>query len=331
MQPQPAHGLSIHISDSSLLPSSSSFSSSSAPSSPQSSSSSSAFPFTSPLLSRIACSCSTRLCLLPSSQPPLQRWTYVVSVLVSSRCLSQICICETLYLVLLLAPVLYALSQQSALPERAAAIVYMCTLLLRSVVLLALHARVPAPAEYYSRHQAVRLFLRVLTMGSCVSVVCLLDSSSVLRGDSLPALALWCVAAVEVYLALSQLGLYALLHLFFPHAALSCLAPFMPLNAAFAAVDSPKPVSSAPSLSTLRAIPALSFNSASMRCDTCCAVCMSDMQEGDRVRLFTCCHAFHADCIDNWLVRRPVCPLCVAIVNIRPADAAATEVEMGTR
>ena len=32
MQPQPAHGLSIHISDSSLLPSSSSFSSSSAPS-----------------------------------------------------------------------------------------------------------------------------------------------------------------------------------------------------------------------------------------------------------------------------------------------------------
>ena len=160
----------------------------------------------------------------------------MVSVLVSSRCLSQICICETLYLVLLLAPVLYALSQQSALPERAAAIVYMCTLLLRSVVLLALHARVPAPAEYYSRHQAVRLFLRLLTMGSCVSVVCLLDSSSVLRGDSLPALALWCVAAVEVYLALSQLGLYALLHLFFPHAALSCLAPFMPLNAAFAAV-----------------------------------------------------------------------------------------------
>jgi hypothetical protein len=256
----------------------------------------------------------------------------VLEALTSPRTVTQLCLWETLYLFALLPPVLYALSQHSQLPSPAASILYVCTLLLRSVVLLSLHIRLPAPAEYYSRHQSLRLFLRVLTTSSCVSVFCLLDSPSVLIASSLPALAVWCLAAMEVYLSLIQLGIYLLLRVFFPHALLSCLAPFMPLNAAFvfSDVDSPTPVNCGPSLSTLRTIPALSFDSASMSCDPCCVVCMSDMQQGDSVRVFTCFHAYHANCIDAWLVRRPVCPLCVSVVNI-PAANAAAEVEMGGR
>lgn len=45
------------------------------------------------------------------------------------------------------------------------------------------------------------------------------------------------------------------------------------------------------------------------RCE--CAICLSDFQEGDRVRtLPTCGHTFHKGCIDLWLVRQAECPLC---------------------
>uniref|UniRef100_A0A0G4GZQ7 RING-type E3 ubiquitin transferase n=1 Tax=Chromera velia CCMP2878 TaxID=1169474 RepID=A0A0G4GZQ7_9ALVE len=41
-----------------------------------------------------------------------------------------------------------------------------------------------------------------------------------------------------------------------------------------------------------------------------CAVCMSDFQEREPVRVLPCRHVFHDGCIDNWLVRQANCPLC---------------------
>ncbi|KNA11992.1 hypothetical protein SOVF_129910 [Spinacia oleracea] len=42
-----------------------------------------------------------------------------------------------------------------------------------------------------------------------------------------------------------------------------------------------------------------------------CAVCLSEFEEGERLRVIPyCCHAFHIDCIDVWLQSNANCPLC---------------------
>ncbi|OMP00805.1 Zinc finger, RING-type [Corchorus olitorius] len=42
-----------------------------------------------------------------------------------------------------------------------------------------------------------------------------------------------------------------------------------------------------------------------------CAVCLSKFEPHDQLRLLPlCCHAFHANCIDAWLVSNQTCPLC---------------------
>lgn len=42
-----------------------------------------------------------------------------------------------------------------------------------------------------------------------------------------------------------------------------------------------------------------------------CAVCLEDLVTGDKCRLLpTCKHSFHAHCLDQWLPRAPICPVC---------------------
>jgi hypothetical protein len=53
--------------------------------------------------------------------------------------------------------------------------------------------------------------------------------------------------------------------------------------------------------------------------ETTCAICYEDYADGeDVVRVLNCCHYFHCECIDKWLLqaggstRAPACPLCNA-------------------
>jgi len=46
-----------------------------------------------------------------------------------------------------------------------------------------------------------------------------------------------------------------------------------------------------------------------------CAVCLSDFAGGDTLRSLPCGHRFHKRCIDKWLVRNKVCPLCLRDIN----------------
>ncbi|KAF7063196.1 hypothetical protein CFC21_069717 [Triticum aestivum] len=44
---------------------------------------------------------------------------------------------------------------------------------------------------------------------------------------------------------------------------------------------------------------------------TTCVVCLAEYADGDELRrLPGCKHAFHRLCVDEWLRRRPSCPLC---------------------
>ncbi|XP_045194557.2 uncharacterized protein LOC123550187 [Mercenaria mercenaria] len=43
---------------------------------------------------------------------------------------------------------------------------------------------------------------------------------------------------------------------------------------------------------------------------TDCLVCLSEFSDGERLRTLPCCHIYHIDCIDEWLRRNAICPVC---------------------
>lgn len=48
-----------------------------------------------------------------------------------------------------------------------------------------------------------------------------------------------------------------------------------------------------------------------------CVICMGDFVIGDTLRYLPCFHAYHKECIDDWLMRSFTCPSCM-----EPVDSA---------
>jgi len=44
--------------------------------------------------------------------------------------------------------------------------------------------------------------------------------------------------------------------------------------------------------------------------EPCCVVCLDEFENGQQLRRLPCGHEFHQGCIDKWLARRRLCPLC---------------------
>ncbi|XP_062220995.1 E3 ubiquitin-protein ligase ATL23-like [Phragmites australis] len=58
-----------------------------------------------------------------------------------------------------------------------------------------------------------------------------------------------------------------------------------------------------------------------------CAVCLEAFQAGDRCQVLPRCgHGFHAQCVDPWLRKSRVCPICRAEVGGGARGKAAGEV-----
>ncbi|CAK9311942.1 unnamed protein product [Citrullus colocynthis] len=50
-----------------------------------------------------------------------------------------------------------------------------------------------------------------------------------------------------------------------------------------------------------------------------CVVCLENFKNGERCRLLpNCNHSFHVQCIDSWLLNRPICPICRTFAAARP-------------
>ncbi|OMO59811.1 Zinc finger, RING-type [Corchorus olitorius] len=42
-----------------------------------------------------------------------------------------------------------------------------------------------------------------------------------------------------------------------------------------------------------------------------CVVCLENFRKGDKCKLLpNCRHSFHSQCIDSWLLKTPICPIC---------------------
>ncbi|OIT25696.1 PREDICTED: RING-H2 finger protein ATL11-like [Nicotiana attenuata] len=56
-----------------------------------------------------------------------------------------------------------------------------------------------------------------------------------------------------------------------------------------------------------------------------CAVCLNEFEDDETLRLLPkCCHVFHPDCIDAWLITHITCPVCRANLLPKPGDENIT-------
>jgi hypothetical protein len=64
--------------------------------------------------------------------------------------------------------------------------------------------------------------------------------------------------------------------------------------------------------------------------ERCCHVCHDDFEEGDKLRMMPCAHAFHERCIFHALCVNRLCPVCGYIMPGNE-EALLLEVEVGLR
>ncbi|KAJ1408326.1 Zinc finger, RING-type [Sesbania bispinosa] len=81
----------------------------------------------------------------------------------------------------------------------------------------------------------------------------------------------------------------------------------------------------------LKSLPVLVFQPEDFKDGLECAVCLSEIVEGEKARLLPKCnHGFHVDCIDMWFQSHSTCPLCrnpVAPETSKPINSSSNAEE----
>lgn len=44
--------------------------------------------------------------------------------------------------------------------------------------------------------------------------------------------------------------------------------------------------------------------------DVTCSICLGEIEVGKSASFLPCQHAFHKECVEGWLLRKPKCPMC---------------------
>ncbi|KAJ8368363.1 hypothetical protein SKAU_G00083910 [Synaphobranchus kaupii] len=52
-----------------------------------------------------------------------------------------------------------------------------------------------------------------------------------------------------------------------------------------------------------------------------CAICLEDFLDGEDLRIISCAHEFHKECVDPWLLQHRTCPLCMHNIMGKEMDA----------
>ncbi|NXG45750.1 RNF43 ligase, partial [Psilopogon haemacephalus] len=60
-----------------------------------------------------------------------------------------------------------------------------------------------------------------------------------------------------------------------------------------------------------------------------CAICLEEFSDGQELRIISCSHEFHRDCVDPWLQQHHTCPLCM--FNILARDSVDQATAAGSR
>ncbi|XP_050916856.1 RING-H2 finger protein ATL3 [Lathyrus oleraceus] len=78
----------------------------------------------------------------------------------------------------------------------------------------------------------------------------------------------------------------------------------------------------------LNSLPVSVFNSEKDGLDLECSVCLSELVEGEKVRVLPKCnHRFHIDCIDMWFQSHSTCPLCRTTLAASPSSSLVVEIQ----
>jgi hypothetical protein len=51
-----------------------------------------------------------------------------------------------------------------------------------------------------------------------------------------------------------------------------------------------------------------------------CAICLTDYDDGEQLRVLPCSHFFHPECVDTWVLKHNACPMCKAQVDPEPVE-----------
>lgn len=77
----------------------------------------------------------------------------------------------------------------------------------------------------------------------------------------------------------------------------------------------------------LKKIPVVAFSTQEFKDGLECAVCLCDLEDGEKARLLPKCnHGFHVECIDMWFQSHSTCPLCRNPVHVN--DESAVEIDI---